>query len=199
MRGEDQNQYRFESEFPGSPPHARGRPGRAPLPRPALDAASPGPLPDHPRMRGEDRSAPREMRSRDGSPPHARGRRSGLALHARANGITPACAGKTAASTSRPLRLTDHPRMRGEDVNKQRTRRAESGSPPHARGRLCGYVAAGVVSGITPACAGKTVTRRVLLRQEPDHPRMRGEDDEMLSTQKIKLGSPPHARGRRKP
>ena len=73
-----------------------------------------------------------------------------------------------------------------------------AGSPPHARGRQWGK-AAGVFAGrITPACAGKTQRRSRRRVTLPDHPRMRGEDNELFGTNISVQGSPPHARGRPK-
>ena len=127
MRGEDLDGLGPEWRYGGSPPHARGR--RVPdIARPSFLGITPACAGktfsarkseprsrDHPRMRGEDSSGGISGPWEPGSPPHARGRPTGM-VHGRGEArITPACAGKTAASTSRPLRLTDHPRMRGED------------------------------------------------------------------------------------
>ena len=71
---------------------------------------------------------------------------------------------------------TDHPRMRGEDCAFSNTTGLADGSPPHARGRLYGFV--GRVADVQ------------------DHPRMRGEDDPRPGSPGHGLGSPPHARGR---
>ena len=148
MRGEDtRNRQPFQTNF-GSPPHARGRrfavashrdnkgitPACAGKTRRA--PAAPGRTRDHPRMRGEDtpRSPPPEWTS--GSPPHARGRRPLLASQQRLLRITPACAGKTGGGVLGWLVWGDHPRMRGEDVVLADHSLGESGSPPHARGRL---------------------------------------------------------------
>ena len=72
------------------------------------------------------------------------------------------------------------------------------GSPPHARGRLWVETLAIWVSGITPACAGKTYSVRWARGCRRDHPRMRGEDFEQGRKTKLSDGSPPHARGRPK-
>ena len=66
-------------------------------------------------MRGEDFSATIAGGSPPGSPPHARGRQIDVSLLKPADGITPACAGKT--------RTSPYPQPFG------------NGSPPHARGR----------------------------------------------------------------
>ena len=72
-------------------------------------------LSDHPRMRGEDQSLVDAVPS--------------------AEGITPACAGKTRNVVATFWDLWDHPRMRGEDLYSAQNMTDGTGSPPHARGR----------------------------------------------------------------
>ena len=67
-------------------------------------------------MRGEDTVGPVTAPPFRGSPPHARGRRSLPDLLGNVEGITPACAGKTAENAEKQAILADHPRMRGEDA-----------------------------------------------------------------------------------
>ena len=128
-------------------------------------------------MRGEDLSLLAICGWILGSPPHARGR-----LWSR----SAVCGG-----------LVDHPRMRGEDLPIGLNRWPIQGSPPHARGRPSCRIWPSTTPGITPACAGKTGA--VALRHAPwtDHPRMRGEDLYDAVVKLLKVGSPPHARGRR--
>ena len=87
-------------------------------------------------MRGEDRA----------------GDRAALTL----DGITPACAGKTALEQKAEYVDWDHPRMRGEDQATYYAVCYLTGSPPHARGRRGVLIESLAVAGITPACAGKT-------------------------------------------
>ena len=188
MRGEDTVQTVAEPKYPGSPPHARGRPFRA-----GAHGESAGITPacagktvlykpgasgqwDHPRMRGEDSIPTQETCRSRGSPPHARGRPE---ERRREHPLGP-----------------DHPRMRGEDADTMADTTGSNGSPPHARGRPRSTHSHVRPSGITPACAGKTrsarkrrADRRITpacagktpplhpqTRPEKDHPRMRGED-----------------------
>ena len=148
-----------------------------------------------------------------------RGEHSGRRRRPSPAGITPACAGSTAAASAmrrRGLRITpacagstprrgapatgpaDHPRMRGEHMRTAPSRsRPICGSPPHARG------------------ARRRVDVR--LRRSADHPRMRGEHvDAIVRASRVMRitpacagsttctaswpgwmlrGSPPHARG----
>ena len=108
MRGKDLPATGRRLRGLGSPPHARGR-----LQKrfsyefrngitPACAGKTSGPPTrslrrrDHPRMRGEDGAMSCLGRTSRGSPPHARGRRRGERNRESPNGITPACAGKTA-------------------------------------------------------------------------------------------------------
>ena len=152
--------------------------------------------PDHPRMRGEDSVITSNATSPSGSPPHARGRPDRNVKRHSGQGITPACAGKTIFARAIWRLSRDHPRMRGEDDFRPRDMAVEPGSPPHARGRPEMVVRGARRHRITPACAGKTPFRRKRRRFLADHPRMRGEDLELVREVPCIPGSPPHARGR---
>ena len=86
--------------------------------------------------------------------------------------------------------------MRGEDTVPALAGVVAPGSPPHARGRLEASGDGQPGEGITPACAGKTLGRGRRADALPDHPRMRGEDDNEVIALDLLRGSPPHARGR---
>ena len=132
MRGEDPNQYLTKADAAGSPPHARGRLVTAEW---WLDGAGITPAcagkttgkcrrrvshRDHPRMRGEDHCFSYRPLMMSGSPPHARGRPACGVVAFGEHGITPACAGKTRCAARRAGRISDHPRMRGEDVTSRK-------------------------------------------------------------------------------
>ena len=189
MRGEDAKLPGFAAIMRGSPPHARGRPdadGEDKV-RIRITPACAGktrragmdtrPIADHPRMRGEDDDRALRRRRHVGSPPHARGRHVLYVIFDDNYRITPACAGKTRFGDVPHGERQDHPRMRGEDPYFVGWVLLQSGSPPHARGRLGSEALADFKGRITPACAGKTAVSYVA-----------GASPE---------GSPPHARGRR--
>ena len=146
MRGEHEVPERPPPPSPGSPPHARGAPGRL-----VGSVSSDGITPacagstfcgrvvtslcrDHPRMRGEHHPIFVVAGAEAGSPPHARGARGDFAVSADAFGITPACAGSTVGEFPIGSGVEDHPRMRGEHRLPAALVSAPSGSPPHARG-----------------------------------------------------------------
>ena len=86
--------------------------------------------------------------------------------------------------------------MRGEDVSATVNGESWVGSPPHARGRRCSAITISIAVRITPACAGKTPKGHAAFVLIADHPRMRGEDEALPRSGGIRMGSPPHARGR---
>ena len=127
--------------------------------------------------------------------------------------VSPAYAGKSPARFSSPRRCRDHPRVCGEKFVQfplfllpsritpayagkrcPRSSRlpAQSGSPPHVRGKGC--CSAG--SGITPACAGKRFAGQNARAERQDHPRMCGEKATGACTSRACWGSPPHVRGK---
>ena len=169
MRGEDFPVFRELRFRPGSPPHARGRQGLVLLliGTPRITPACAGKTGysarknssngDHPRMRGEDHYLLKDVVPDTGSPPHARGRRNYALPACGKPWITPACAGKTVDKWVYRRVFPDHPRMRGEDFARSTIASSRSGSPPHARGRRHPRIPRGHRTGITPACAGKTI------------------------------------------
>ena len=190
MRGEDILAVGQAVYGLGSPPHARGRLARpqhlhktvritpACAGKTILCRLSRRGGTDHPRMRGEDEQDHPAAYSPTGSPPHARGRPLDEARGKSAGGITPACAGKTHATSAPARPFPDHPRMRGEDATINTLLNGDAGSPPHARGRR-------------RDCGSKSFLKA-------DHPRMRGEDPPARHGDRARGGSPPHARGRRR-
>ena len=192
----------------GSPPHARGRPGRrdgcggrlgitpACAGKTRAAVSSRRLARDHPRMRGEDPQPQSTDQDDPGSPPHARGRPTGMSFTASVERITPACAGKTSSVAVTRTSVGDHPRMRGEDSPRNIFTTVRAGSPPHARGRREAELVVALAQRITPACAGKTCLARLGRVRAGDHPRMRGEDSLYSALDIHGAGSPPHARGR---
>ena len=111
---------------------------------------------DHPRVCGEKRTGTPRAAAHSGSPPRVRGKGKRTVASTTESGITPACAGKSAAECIIGGQIRDHPRVCGEKREADSKLLALQGSPPRVRGkegnqeRVCGDV------GITPACAGKS-------------------------------------------
>ena len=147
-------------------------------------------------MCGEKTVAALQKENEMGSPPHVRGKVSADIISCAHNRITPACAGKSGFVCFPLCSAEDHPRMCGEKRSGAGRGDQRKGSPPHVRGKghkeeICVHV-----TGITPACAGKSCTKRLPMRQSKDHPRMCGE--KFVATLRLSsfVGSPPHVRGK---
>ena len=151
---------------------------------------------DHPRVCGEKPVAMHSCTMTRGSPPRVRGKvritRSTIA----GSGITPACAGKRQERLSHGKNRRDHPRVCGEKQRPSIYPRPLPGSPPRVRGKVIRGLATRITSGITPACAGKSVSRGHAPPAGRDHPRVCGEKDIRLVCGRKGVGSPPRVRGK---
>ena len=205
-RGEDAVLGVDAAQVVGSPPRARGGPGRHHRRDrlPGLTPASagrtlrgwrrPGCGWAHPRERGEDTASARTRFKAEGSPPRARGGQQ-RRRRRRSGGLTPASAGRTRSGLiSWPIPRA-HPRERGEDPTRDLVIRRAIGSPPRARGgrRLHPPPAGG--HGLTPASAGRTTAPKRRWPMPWAHPRERGEDRTWCACSASRRGSPPRARG----
>ena len=175
----------------GSPPLAREQPIRYRHPaggagitpacagttyQEALFAAGAG---DHPRLRGNNADGPGEFKPIQGSPPLAREQLSDSRVTFVPSGITPACAGTTMRTSSGTTPLRDHPRLRGNNGYNAFEQRGQLGSPPLAREQRKLSLYSLRDGGITPACAGTTLTASSVSAQFRDHPRLRGNNSDM--------------------
>ena len=131
-----------------------------------------------------------------GSPPRVRGKGSKKALPERPKGITPACAGKRLKNNGIWRFRRDHPRVCGEKCHVQTFQSNQLGSPPRVRGK--GLIPAALMSftGITPACAGKSLRRWKTDSFLRDHPRVCGEKHFPHGINITLRGSPPRVRGK---
>ena len=93
------------------------------------------------------------------------------------NGITPAYAGKSAPFLTLPGIAWDHPRVCGEKVLNAPCAVCLWGSPPRMRGKETCQKSDRLASRITPAYAGKSCARELLLIVSRDHPRVCGEKE----------------------
>ena len=86
--------------------------------------------------------------------------------------------------------------MGGEKDSEESRWWALKGSPPHRRGKAGENHLVAQLPGITPAWAGKSSARELLLIVSRDHPRVGGEKDGTLGNQGFGFGSPPRGRGK---
>ena len=153
---------------------------------------------DHPRACGENYSKRLKISHRFGSPPRMRGKQNqqpGNLLNGR---ITPAHAGKTKYKRARGFLSSDHPRACGENRSKSVQRNAQSGSPPRMRGKQYLQYLNLEAARITPAHAGKTISRLFPTTHTTDHPRACGENRWSNILRLQDSGSPPRMRGKQK-
>ena len=151
---------------------------------------------DHPRVCGEKHCPRKKRLSWTGSPPRVRGKVRLRLTYYTPSGITPACAGKSRfQSRPRPV-AGDHPRVCGEKAVSVFIRLLHTGSPPRVRGKAPFYTPANQSYGITPACAGKSLTTSTGARWTRDHPRVCGEKLQQAKLMNVIRGSPPRVRGK---
>ena len=130
---------------------------------------------DHPRVGGEKSISGWKRSMPVGSPPRGRGKEKLDSPFPKSDRITPAWAGKSATSVKARATKRDHPRVGGEKLYEQMEQGAGRGSPPRGRGKasFSGNSRLGV--GITPAWAGKSLSRYLAAAAGRDHPRVGGE------------------------
>ena len=125
-----------------------------------------------------------------------RGRAPSLAVLGACIGITPAYAGKSRFRDSQPCRRRDHPRVCGEEIDRQGHHADDWGSPPRMRGRATAQRTERTPAGITPAYAGKRPAAWAGAWRTGDHPRVCGEELQQHGPGWWPWGSPPRMRGR---
>ena len=153
--------------------------------------------PDHPRRCGENTVPPVGSAMLPGSPPQVRGKHLDSSFTASRDGITPAGAGKTIPSQCTAGVAEDHPRRCGENLFSSAIRFFSNGSPPQVRGKLQAAAGKAKERRITPAGAGKTLSRGGCGSDGRDHPRRCGENACHSSSKSNFTGSPPQVRGKR--
>ena len=141
----------------------------------------------------------RECTIRAGSPPQVRGKPTLTCEGVRVAGITPAGAGKTISPCLFRPSARDHPRRCGENAASTSRKRNAAGSPPQVRGKHKQKHDPRGRLRITPAGAGKTVSRYIDSAVRQDHPRRCGENDENGERTPCGTGSPPQVRGKLMP
>ena len=151
---------------------------------------------DQPRVCGEKPWTPWEKIVLKGSPPRVRGKALVLTDFMADSRITPACAGKSASTSSTRTLSEDHPRVCGEKWKFGGGSFSTQGSPPRVRGKVFRAYFQRRAVGITPACAGKRREFIGSCGKAQDHPRVCGEKRCFLTAPLAQTGSPPRVRGK---
>ena len=131
-----------------------------------------------------------------GSPPRVRGKALWRGLRVATRRITPACAGKSKLRNRTQHIRRDHPRVCGEKLQAEQAATIQQGSPPRVRGKVIGIHPLVFLTGITPACAGKSGCLYRYRFRAWDHPRVCGEKPYCWGSKIMELGSPPRVRGK---
>ena len=151
---------------------------------------------DHPRVCGEKGMQASALQTRMGSPPRMRGKDGRCILPPVARGITPAYAGKSDRALMPGHVHEDHPRVCGEKDENGKVKDAKKGSPPRMRGKVADKAVRKLLTGITPAYAGKSNYRHYRQSPRKDHPRVCGEKSSPSKKRPMLTGSPPRMRGK---
>ena len=151
---------------------------------------------DHPRLRGEKFPMSIVPFDGKGSPPLTRGKGTAQRQTPFLFRITPAYAGKSFRDGTKKRDRKDHPRLRGEKCVESSKNVGWKGSPPLTRGKAAVCKTLILRTGITPAYAGKSLTKAIASLCRRDHPRLRGEKRWPSSPPAGKKGSPPLTRGK---
>ena len=114
-------------------------------------------------------------------------------------GLIPACAGKTAMRHVPSGVVAAHPRVCGENEHQEAVKAQYSGSSPRVRGKPAAASTFPALSGLIPACAGKTRGCSRAGTPRPAHPRACGENDVHAEASVRFEGSSPRVRGKRAP
>ena len=150
---------------------------------------------DHPRSRGEYTGGADQVAIGHGSSPLSRGIHHQTQSNQHGTRIIPALAGNTRARMVAARWETDHPRSRGEYLNRRQQRRHRRGSSPLSRGIPLAAADVIIAPGIIPALAGNTATPSHHKYAGKDHPRSRGEYSAGSRCCSGCVGSSPLSRG----
>ena len=131
-----------------------------------------------------------------GSSPRVRGKLPAHELNAAGQRLIPACAGKTAFTTSRWSSSRAHPRVCGENSRLARDIDIPLGSSPRVRGKRRTRSAWSASMRLIPACAGKTGRTVTTRARPPAHPRVCGENVSRWTSASEASGSSPRVRGK---
>ena len=150
----------------------------------------------HPRVGGEN-SPPTPARRRfSGSSPRGRGKLVILPFLIVSHRLIPAWAGKTILSPGLNCAHRAHPRVGGENGQGDGLSAVARGSSPRGRGKLVVVVLGVVEFRLIPAWAGKTTSSTPSRRRSRAHPRVGGENLDLVHTDLYVPGSSPRGRGK---
>ena len=177
---------------------AAGEKGTSPRMRGKLHGrpTSPHDVRNIPAYAGKTEAILRPEATRAGTSPRMRGKLDLAKLRHSAGRNIPAYAGKTLLAPDRRVAVTEHPRVCGENRRSKLTRMVGSGTSPRMRGKQMGAKPAPAVQRNIPAYAGKTQTMPCTSPQHPEHPRVCGENLDLIAHSLGPAGTSPRMRGK---
>ena len=89
-----------------------------------------------------------------------------------------------------------HPRVGGENANRDNKYQLQKGSSPRGRGKLVPCAGIPGVAGLIPAWAGKTFGEATEMHASWAHPRVGGENETRHAYYESVTGSSPRGRGK---
>ena len=131
-----------------------------------------------------------------GSSPRMRGKRRDLIAHGLVCRLIPAYAGKTTRAVPCSPLSPAHPRVCGENLRTEVTRKAGAGSSPRMRGKPKQHRPVQHRRRLIPAYAGKTLLQATQRLAERAHPRVCGENNSEWNYTGNSWGSSPRMRGK---
>ena len=153
--------------------------------------------PVHPRVCGEHLEGRMADVERDGSSPRVRGTLSARQCRGANRRFIPACAGNTWTPPGAVGPISVHPRVCGEHIEARRHATSPHGSSPRVRGTRLDSDRRAVAPRFIPACAGNTMSRRIIIAPWTVHPRVCGEHRYFPGGTSNPIGSSPRVRGTR--
>ncbi len=149
----------------------------------------------HPRVCGEQRVIPLYSASGCGSSPRVRGTASPIPSMSNAHRFIPACAGNRHPAQVQDRAAAVHPRVCGEQGEFRSLTDVEDGSSPRVRGTDCQMRSERWLRRFIPACAGNSRPFRPQCNNNAVHPRVCGEQNELIAAVRAFAGSSPRVRG----
>ena len=131
-----------------------------------------------------------------GSSPRVRGKLLNYLMGAFLARLIPACAGKTDRPRAPGAPGRAHPRVCGENLRLYALGALAGGSSPRVRGKRTDSERLETLTGLIPACAGKTPQPSQAIPWARAHPRVCGENTVIFPCSSIALGSSPRVRGK---
>ena len=149
----------------------------------------------HPRVGGEQEIPSWSSQSVTGSSPRGRGTDSATARARHRVRFIPAWAGNRKFRPGRPNPSPVHPRVGGEQIQRQRVLAIVFGSSPRGRGTGNSVLVVPIRHRFIPAWAGNSHVHHSYWSLLTVHPRVGGEQDVLLEEAIRPIGSSPRGRG----